>query len=89
MGHKDVAVTRKRKMMLEELRRRNYAQNTVRTYQDRGKACESSVLSLEEVQRLLDGGSEVPLTLAGLALGREGNVCVDPVASSGRVAERS
>ena len=32
MGHKEVPVTRLRKMLLEELQRRNYAQNTVRTY---------------------------------------------------------
>src|SRR5260370_4983251 len=32
VGHKEVPVTRLRKMMLEELQRRNYAQNTVRTY---------------------------------------------------------
>ena len=32
MGHKEVRVTHLRKMMLDELQRRNYAQNTVRTY---------------------------------------------------------
>ena len=32
MGHKEVPVTHLRKMMLDELQRRNYAQNTVRTY---------------------------------------------------------
>src|ERR1700722_5350678 len=32
MGHKEVPVTRLRKMMLEELQRRNYSQNTVRAY---------------------------------------------------------
>ena len=32
MGHKEVPVTHLRKMMLEELRRRNYAQSTVKGY---------------------------------------------------------
>ena len=32
LGHKEVAVTRLRKLMLDELQRRNYAQNTVRAY---------------------------------------------------------
>ena len=32
MGHKEVPVTHLRKMMLEELQRRNYAQSTVDTY---------------------------------------------------------
>ena len=32
MGHKEVPVTQLRKMMLEELQRRNYAQNTVKGY---------------------------------------------------------
>jgi integrase/recombinase XerD len=31
-GHKEVLVTRLRKMMLEELERRNYAQSTIRSY---------------------------------------------------------
>ena len=32
MGHKEVPVTQLRKMMLEELQRRNYSQATVRAY---------------------------------------------------------
>ncbi len=32
MGHKEVPVTQLRKMMLEELQRRNYSQATVNTY---------------------------------------------------------
>lgn len=32
VGHKEVPVTHLRKLMLEELQRLNYAQNTVRTY---------------------------------------------------------
>ena len=32
MGHKEVPVTHLRKMMLEELQRRNYSQSTVRAY---------------------------------------------------------
>ena len=32
MGHKEVPVTQLRKMMLEELQRRNYSQNTVNSY---------------------------------------------------------
>src|SRR5262249_17015949 len=32
VGHKEVPVTRLRKMMLDELQRRNYAQNTARIY---------------------------------------------------------
>jgi integrase/recombinase XerD len=32
LGHKEVPVTRLRKMMLEELQRRNYAQSTVKAY---------------------------------------------------------
>src|SRR5258706_6231185 len=32
VGHKEVPVTHLRKMMLEELQRRNYSQATVRTY---------------------------------------------------------
>src|SRR5688572_32251883 len=32
MGHKEVPVTQLRKMMLEELQRRNYSQTTTRTY---------------------------------------------------------
>jgi Phage integrase, N-terminal SAM-like domain len=32
LGHKEVTVTRLRKLMLDELQRRNYAQNTIRTY---------------------------------------------------------
>jgi hypothetical protein len=32
LGHKEVTVTRLRKLMLDELQRRNYAQNTVRAY---------------------------------------------------------
>lgn len=32
VGHKEVPVTRLRKLMLDELQRRNYAQNTVRSY---------------------------------------------------------
>src|ERR1039458_2794422 len=31
-GHKEVPVTHLRKLMLEELERRNYSQSTVRTY---------------------------------------------------------
>ena len=32
MGHKEITVTHLRKLMLDELQRRNYAQNTVRAY---------------------------------------------------------
>ena len=32
MGHKEVPVTQLRKMMLEELQRRNYSQTTVKGY---------------------------------------------------------
>jgi integrase/recombinase XerD len=32
MGHKEVPVTHLRQMMLEELQRRNYAQNTAKSY---------------------------------------------------------
>ena len=32
MGHKEVLVTHLRKMMLEELQRRNYADSTIRHY---------------------------------------------------------
>jgi len=32
MGHKEVPVTQLRKMMLEELQRRNYSQTTVNSY---------------------------------------------------------
>jgi hypothetical protein len=32
LGHKEVPVTHLRKMMLEELQRRNYAQTTISSY---------------------------------------------------------
>lgn len=32
LGHKEITVTHLRKLMLDELQRRNYAQNTVRAY---------------------------------------------------------
>ena len=32
MGHKEVPVTQLRKMMLEELQRRNYSKTTTRSY---------------------------------------------------------
>ncbi len=39
MGHKEVRVTHLRKLMLDELQRRNYAQNTVRAYVRAVESC--------------------------------------------------